>query len=254
MTKNSDIDYEAMINKNYPNNYSSAREIVPDIVSIFKPKTVVDVGCGAGVWLKVFEDNDVEVHGLDGEWIRNIKTLIGQDKIEIRDLEKIKPSENEKYDLAVSLEVAEHISAKNADNFVNYLTSVANTIFFSAATPNSGGQHHVNEKWQSYWISKFKKRGYVAVDYIRPRYWNNKMVAYCYAQESFIFIKKELLDNYSELKIYALQERMISDIVHPELFSNQIVKYTHEWNYLFSIQKKLFRAYFEKFRREILKR
>lgn len=253
MTKNADIDYLAMIDRNYPNNYSSAKEIVPDIISLFRPKTVIDVGCGVGAWLKVFEDNGVEICGVDGEWITKEKTIIDKEKIRICDLEKIKVKEQEKYDLAISLEVAEHISQRNANNFVDYLTNISDIIFFGAATPNSGGQHHVNEKWQSYWINKFKKRGYLAVDYVRPRYWSNKRVCYCYAQESFIFIKGNIIEDFPVLKKYINNEQTIIDIVHPELFSNQIIKYSHNWSYLWNMQKKLIRAYIDKVRIEILK-
>lgn len=254
MTENSDINYKSMIDYHYPNNYSSAREIVPYIMECINPKSVIDIGCGVGAWLKVFEDSGVTVKGIDGEWIKNEKTLIKKSDIRVENLEKIQAGKEEHYDLAISLEVAEHIEAKYANNIVNYLISVSDVILFGAATPNSGGQHHVNERWQSYWIKKFSKKGYKAIDCIRPRYWNNIKVSYHYSQETFIFIKQDKLEAYPLLKKYMCDDTTIFDIVHPELFGNQVIKPTHNWEYLLNMQKKLLYSYKEKIRKEILQK
>src|SRR5215217_4033202 len=46
---------------------SSARVIVPLVLELVQPRSVVDVGCGTGEWLSVFEEHGVEdVWGVDG--------------------------------------------------------------------------------------------------------------------------------------------------------------------------------------------
>src|SRR5947199_5521543 len=52
------------------NNPDSAKEIVPILFSLFNPKSVIDVGCGTGIFLKCFKDVGVkEIFGIDGKWV-----------------------------------------------------------------------------------------------------------------------------------------------------------------------------------------
>jgi hypothetical protein len=52
-----------------------------------------------------------------------------------------------RFDLALCLEVAEHLPAAAGDSLVRRLASVGARILFSAAIPGQGGRNHVNEKW-----------------------------------------------------------------------------------------------------------
>ena len=67
---------------------------------------------------------------------------------------------NAPYCLAMSLEVAEHISPALADAFVRYFENLAETIIFTAAQPGQGGTAHINEQPREYWISKFASIGF----------------------------------------------------------------------------------------------
>jgi hypothetical protein len=49
-----------------------------------------------------------------------------------------------KFDLVVSLEVAEHRPAHCAEDFVSTLTGLGSVVLFSAAAPHQGGEHHVD--------------------------------------------------------------------------------------------------------------
>src|SRR5690606_34222821 len=97
---------------------------------------------------------------------------------------------NKKYDMAISLEVAEHLPESAADTFVESLTSHASIILFSAAIPQQGGQYHVNEQWPNYWNEKFKKRGFQAFDILRSEFWNNEHVPWWYRQNMVFFVKQ----------------------------------------------------------------
>ena len=96
---------------------------------------------------------------------------------------------NEVYDIAMSLEVAEHIFEKQSVNFMDTLTGLANVILFSAAIPHQGGQGHVNEQWQSYWVRRFKDYGYECVDIIRDKIWDNDEIWFYYKQNMLMFVK-----------------------------------------------------------------
>jgi hypothetical protein len=87
-------------------------------------------------------------------------------------------------DLAVSLEVAEHLPEKRADRFVDLLRSLAPVVVCSAAKPQQGGLDHVNCQPQSYWIEKFERRGYRfdcgAVDALRAEWRAQGVAGYYY--------------------------------------------------------------------------
>lgn len=258
MTENSDINYRRMYKRGITNSLSSAKVIVPLICKVTHPKSVIDIGCGVGVWLSEFRRNGVPVvNGVDGPWVLNESLLIEKENIEIYDFEDDKRSvqsiKSKRYDLAVCLEMAEHVSANRADYIIKTLTQAADVIYFSGATPYSGGMHHINEQWQSYWISKFEHEGYIMVDYIRPKIWNNRNVCYFYAEESFLFVKKEKIEDFPELK-QEIRDNVICNLVHPIHFKDQIIKPTHNWDYLFSMQKRLFLAYIKKIKSENLRK
>lgn len=252
MTENKNICYNEMgLRSNEPSNLSSAEIIVPLLIKYINPKSVLDIGCATGIWLSQFKKVGIKVKGIDGEWVHNYKKFISEDEVQYYDFESEKKIIiHEKYDLVLCLEMAEHVSAGKADYLVDVLTSTSDVIYFSAATPNSGGQHHINERWQSFWRAKFKKRGYVLIDAIRPEIYTNKKVCYFYAQESFIYINEKKLDKYPILE-KMICDKILIDIVHPELFLNQIIKPSHEWNYLLNMQKKLLISMFKKFTKKL---
>ena len=132
---------------------------MPELIRLYKPRSVADVGCGLGTWLKVFITNGVtDVVGYDGAHLNMNKVVIEKELIVTSDLEKPIVA-NRKFDLVISLEVAEHISLQNAQSFVNSLCGLGETVVFSAAIPQQGGQNHINEQWPEYWQKLFAKNG-----------------------------------------------------------------------------------------------
>ena len=82
--------------------------------------------------------------------------------VDVRICDLAKPFALEpRFDVAICLEVAEHLPASVADQFVDCLASGPNTLVFSAATPGQGGENHVNEQPHEYWIEKLRARGFV---------------------------------------------------------------------------------------------
>ena len=152
-------------------NQNSAQIIVPMILEWVQVKSVVDVGCGLGGWLASFKDNGVaEIKGIDGYWLDEKQLLIPPECFSRHDLShKIIP--DRKYDLSVSLEVAEHLPDEHASSFVETLTSFADVVLFSAAIPFQGGTNHVNEQWPDYWARLFEARGFQVVDCLRKKLW-----------------------------------------------------------------------------------
>ena len=194
---------------------SSAEEIVPEIIGILNPSSVVDVGCGVGTWLKVFKKFKKEVFGIDFNVADKKLFLIKKTEFKKCDL-RAPINLKKRFDLAISLEVAEHIDIKFADTFLDSLTSLSDKIIFSAAIPFQGGYDHINEQWPDYWLKKFEKRGYVLVDCFRSKFWNNPRVDYYYSQNMFLYCKKEVLQKNKILQeFYKNTNRDLLKIVHP---------------------------------------
>ncbi|MEI6514805.1 MAG: methyltransferase domain-containing protein [bacterium] len=145
----------------------SAQAFVAGLQLGFTPASVLDVGCGRGVWLKAWKKQGVkEVRGLDGLYVAVESLLISPDEFQATDLTN-SFDVGRRYDLVQCLEVGEHIPEQHADVLVASLVAHGDVILFSSATPGQGGEHHVNEKPLSFWADKFRLSGYDAFDYPR---------------------------------------------------------------------------------------
>lgn len=186
-------------------NLKAPRLVVPILFDITSPKSVLDVGCGIGTWLKVFAEHGVSDYlGVDGEYVDLSMLEISKDNFQAQDLRK-KWNLKRKFDLVVSLEVAEHLPAECADEFVESLVAHGDTILFSAAIPGQGGQNHINEQPPQYWQSKFEKHGFFFHDIIRPLIWDNEEIDWWYRQNIFLLRKNP-----------PLTKPLFT--IHPELF------------------------------------
>lgn len=168
----------------------SAQEIVPLLISRYSPKSIVDVGCGTGAFANEFLKMGVEdVVGYEGKWMESVPTLLPKERFLFGDITK-PISTSHTYDLCVCLEVAEHLEATDASVFIDLLTSLSQRIAFSAAIPNQGGNHHVNEQWPSYWSRLFMEKGFYLEWDPRLELWNNRNIASCYRQNLLVFSSK----------------------------------------------------------------
>jgi hypothetical protein len=198
---------------------SSARAIVPSVLDIVRPNSVVDVGCGIGAWLSVFREHGIEdVLGIDGDYVHRSQLLIPQHCFRSHDLEQ-PIALPRRFDLAVSLEVAEHIAPASADAFVQSLVGLASTVLFSAAIPGQGGEHHVNEQWPEFWAKKFERAGFMAIDCVRPRVWTDTSVEWWYSQNTFLYVDRTLLQGNARLQVEATAAHTpFAPVVHPGQF------------------------------------
>lgn len=203
---------------------SSARQIVPLILELTQPQSVVDVGCGLGVWLSVFEEFGVEEYlGIDGDHVNQCALEIPRDNFLSFDLRN--PLQlDRKFDLVLSLEVAEHLPVECAETFIDSVTSLGPVVLFSAAIPLQGGSNHVNEQWPHYWAQHFHKRGYLVVDCLRKKMWNNENVEPWYAQNMLIFVRQDRIDGYPLLE-RELERMDVSRLamVHPGISRQRFV-------------------------------
>ncbi|KKS02248.1 MAG: hypothetical protein UU64_C0009G0009 [candidate division WWE3 bacterium GW2011_GWF2_41_45] len=209
-------------NKFYDNqkggSFRSAKIILPLIINSIKPKSVLDVGCGLGTWLKVAMDCGItDIAGLDGEYIEINRLVIPKKYFFPTDLTK---SQNLKrrFDLVISLEVAEHLPKRYSRRFVSTLTRHSDYILFSAAIPDQGGTNHINEQWQSYWEKIFNDEGYDAIDCIRPVVWKNKSVEWWYSQNAVLYVNRNKIKSDLLRNLKSNISTGYLDIVHPSRY------------------------------------
>lgn len=208
-------------------NTSSSKIILPIVLDLINPKSVLDLGCGIGTWLSVAKDLGIsDVLGVDGDYVDRslLSKYLSESEFESHDLSHPLDLGN-KYDLCICLEVAEHLPEYSANILVANLKEHSDLILFSAAIPGQGGQNHVNEQWPNYWAEKFSKHGYVFLDIIRPLIWDNPKVDYWYKQNIFLIIKDshELLNNFASSSL---------SLVHPELYNAKNRIYENRIAYL----------------------
>lgn len=148
----------------------SAGHIADSILSECKAASLVDVGCGTGALLDALRQRGCEVFGLEyAEAALEYCRGRGLD-VEKFDLEREVFNRNRSFDVAVSMEVAEHLPETVADRYVDLLARLAPVVVLTAAPPGQGGADHINEQPPSYWIGKFQQRGFEYVDDVTQRW------------------------------------------------------------------------------------
>lgn len=168
----------------------SAATMAASIVTEFRPKSVVDVGCGTGALLAALRACGCEVSGL--EYSEAGIEFCRSRKLDVRkfDIENDALDARRSVDVVCSMEVAEHLPERVAERFVDLLVSFAPIVVFTAARPGQGGSDHVNEQPPEYWIAKFASRGLrhdpvtterIAQDWrasgaVASWYWENLMI------------------------------------------------------------------------------
>ena len=170
---------------------ASAAAIVPAVLRWFPARSVVDVGCGIGTLLATFARYGVaDVLGLDGDHVPRDLLHIDPSQFRAADFHTLRDLGGS-FDIACSLEYAEHLPPACADRFVALLAGAAPVVLFSAAVPGQGGLGHVNEQRQSWWAARFAAHGMVPVDCIRPAILNAPDAEWYYAQNTLIYCRPD---------------------------------------------------------------
>lgn len=201
-------------------NKESSKIVFPILLEYLNVNSVLDVGCGLGTWLSVARDLGVkDIFGVDGEYVD--RKLLGRylDLSFFKSVDLRKDLDLDRsFDLAICLEVAEHLPESSSENLIDSLIRHSDVILFSAAIPGQGGQNHLNEQWPKYWHKLFFDRGFVFLDIIRPVIWNNLNVDYWYKQNIFLVVKNShpLASKFPDSYL---------PLVHPELLERLTMGY-----------------------------
>lgn len=216
---------------------ASARALVPIVLGIHPARTMVDVGCGIGGWVKAFDENGVSGIGIDGSYVDRSQLLIPEGRFVAHDLNReldvtdlghrYGGKDSGRFDLAVSLEVAEHLEPQRSDSLVRDLCALADVVLFAAAIPFQGGAGHINERWQSWWAQRFSENGYDAFDVLRRDIWGRRDIAWWYKQNAIIYVKRDSAAHARFTARFGEPAATMFDLVHPELLRGKAARLKH---------------------------
>lgn len=202
------------------------------LISEFKLKNVLDVGCGISDSMKYFAEQGLKVWGVEGSK-KVMEHSRMPDKVSIHDLTtgpflymngdwgKVDPTDrydadwhiygeisNNVFwprDLVWSCEVGEHIEEKFVDNFVQTLTINCRQVLAMCAAPkNCGGYHHVNCQEPQYWIEKIENQGLIYQKDLTIE-WRERCVGAYFKRSGLIFFSP-LQQALSKMREEAKQE------------------------------------------------
>lgn len=198
ITKNvqaEEAEYSSLYNDRfyYCQSYSSfvsATHVLKPLLSRLSINSIADFGCGIGTWLYAAKQFGVKrVKGVDGDYINRELLLINEDEFCPHNLEMPLTLDG-KFDLAISLECAEHLHESAAEVFVDSICAASDVVLFSAAHVGQGGTGHINCQPLSYWEQKFLARGYLRLD-IRPYFRKNIDIETWYRENMSLYVKVE---------------------------------------------------------------
>lgn len=173
------------------NSRAAAAVVLGRLDADYHFESVLDVGCGVGTWLSACVEMDkTDILGVDGDYVNRDLLQIPRETYQPADLSQ--PLDlGRRFDLVMSLEVAEHLPTETSETFVQSLARHSDAVLFSAAIPMQGGTHHVNEQWCEFWQGHFDAAGFEPVDFLRDELWHDERVPFWYRQNMCFFRKRD---------------------------------------------------------------
>jgi SAM-dependent methyltransferase len=182
-----------MLNNSYNDHYFNSKIFDYDYAPIanaikaqYAPKSIIEIGCGNGDLSKLLSREGIAVTAIDGYSAPNFSkdNLITFYKVDLNEAFAVKAfftSLDRKFDVAICMEVAEHLKPEVSEQLIESLTSVSDVIIFSAAVPEQGGDGHINCRNRLFWHNLFEQNKFFLRDTIRSKIRQNPRVGRWYA-------------------------------------------------------------------------
>ena len=176
----------------FPAHLVEARRVLAVLLDLVEPpRSVVDLGGNTGAWCTAFKEaGATRVLCIDHPRVRMDKMMIDQNEFMPCDLRAGLP-EPVPSDMALCLEVLEHLPAATGEAALDFLTQSAPLVLFSAGVPGQPGWEHINSQPPPYWKDAFQRRGFERFDIIRPRIIGDTALPFWYRQNLFLFAGRE---------------------------------------------------------------
>ena len=128
-----------MCDKNFyiiltPGSAASAGTVLPILWEFCKPTSVIDADCGSGSWVRTAKEfGATRAVGVDGNYVEESTLVIPAGDFVAHDLSQPLPH-FERFDLALNLEVAEHLPEERADSLIADLSQLSDEVLFRRDT------------------------------------------------------------------------------------------------------------------------
>lgn len=209
------------MSKFYNSNYFSSSifeydyaAIAETIIKEYQPKTIIEFGCGTGALAREFASRGITVVAIDGYSMPDFSNYsdVKFTKIDLNNVnetQKFLSSFNSKFDLAISIEVAEHLNPDVSQSFIQWMTSVADVVVFSAAVPHQDGDGHINCRTRQDWYKFLKKSDFVIADTLRIHFTSNLRLGLWHKLNVIDYVRKN--SNFADkINSDELIERLIA--------------------------------------------
>lgn len=206
----------------------SARAYLSHLFALWRPDSAIDVGCGRGAWLAACGERGVaRLAGLDGDWVSQEMMLDPAIAFRRANLQEEQRPADGRFDLAISLEVAEHVPPASSEGFVRTLVAHADAVVFSAAYISQPGTGHVNTRPHSFWADQFLAQGYEVFDFFRPHFWSDNAVEPWYRQNTFLYVRPAhpLSAALKAAGHSAMPDSRFVDCIHPWLYFGMLEQF-----------------------------
>lgn len=173
--------------------FEASRIVFKILKSFIDPKIIFDYGCGYGIWANYaasqFPSSTVVGFDLNSTIAKN---KVSKELLQNLHYESINFETHEysykKSNLAICLEVVEHISQDRANLHILRMCQTSEVILFSGAVKGQGGTGHINEQPLEYWVNQFKSHGWIPIDIIRPLIKHNPKIPSYYKNNILLFV------------------------------------------------------------------
>jgi SAM-dependent methyltransferase len=218
-------------------NLRSAEIVLSRLWSYVRPRSILDVGCGLGSWLAAARERGVQdLAGIEGPWFEPPGGTATTAVVRC-DLEQ-GFALRRRFDLAICLEVVEHLSPAGGARLLDSIVQHADIVMFSAAVPHQGGRHHVNEQPLDHWAEEFRRRGLSVHDFLRADIWDDRDVLAWLRQNVVVFARRETLGMPPWIRRPPANRGPMS-VIHPELYTARMT----ELDRILRLQRRLIERY-----------
>jgi 2-polyprenyl-3-methyl-5-hydroxy-6-metoxy-1,4-benzoquinol methylase len=178
MKVGSEYDYDYYTHDCGPNPHDSDdtvsffKSVAANIKRDFNPKTVLDVGCAMGHLVGALHDIGVEAYGIDvSEYAINRVRQDIKPFCQVLSIGQRLPSNfPQKFDLLVTIEVAEHLYEEESQAFVDSICGFSDEIIFSSTPSDLMERTHYNVQQLEYWAKRFATNGFYRNLTLKPSY------------------------------------------------------------------------------------
>jgi hypothetical protein len=193
--------------------------------------SVIEFGSGQGSWIseakKFFNIANSACLAIDGPWAQHWHDssvpFIACDlnKSSVATVLKSDERVQARYELAICVEVCEHLSVEAAKSVVNSICDRASIVIFGSALTGQFGQGHRNCRSHYYWQAMFLSHGFKLFDAFRSHTFEaSQDVPPWYAQNTYLYIRSDYIASMESTELAQVSSWNSSlDYPHPQVIN-----------------------------------